>query len=59
MFDYKVVFAQQLEELMEKVRESGRDNWIPQGGISRGALYEGLFSKKFFFQAMIRNSSED
>ena len=59
MFDYKVVFAQKLDELIEEVRANGRDNWIPQGGISKGPLGKGLISRKFFFQAMIKNSSDD
>ncbi|QBY00519.1 hypothetical protein E2K80_07020 [Rhodophyticola sp. CCM32] len=59
MFYYKVVFAQSIEELVEEVNENGRDNWIPQGGVSRGPLGQALVARKFFFQAMIKNTTDD
>ncbi|MEP5758652.1 MAG: hypothetical protein ABJ327_04925 [Litoreibacter sp.] len=56
MFYYKVVFADTLSELMDEVTEMGRDNWVPQGGVSRAPLFGGIFAKRSFLQAMTKNA---
>ncbi|PJI92238.1 hypothetical protein BC777_1083 [Yoonia maricola] len=57
MLQYKVVFALTLEELVDDVTTNCRENWVPQGGVSRGPLGNGLLGKKYFFQAMTKTIS--